>query len=477
MKRTLFIISFLLICASAFCQTFTSDMGKRLTRWTLSSDGRRARTYQILQDLYPGESSATLERRIDNFANNTDDTRKVLLAIYSFGGADYGYTAIKDYFTKQQITVIEQAYVASGGTIEKERTEAERKRQSELAGKRGITKDMARSLTAFCSQNTNMRFLANDVLISKGVSTFACSRVIDSFEDNLDYVEAVLFALYDREGGTERAYHSLRLFLTSSQIQVTDALYEKRDAQRRAERKRVISSFAEPILAKEPYALPEETVNAIADHAKHCANSELRKYPAKNYTLTVKDSLFTYSGSNSGYHKINISLTPDIDRYRVNIFFQIDAIPIKPLSFYSSELNYTCYPACQGYYEFEITRAEYEYSFYVEHKKLKSKEVEAAKTLINEKGQDYMYDYMNALSERRRNYPADCLIDSIVPLSALTLITGDEEGFAKVIEPLTNYLYNKNKFGKQKVKVLLVTINGEFEHIEITLLDKNAVIE
>lgn len=80
-------------------------------------------------------------------------------------------------------------------------------------------------------------------------------------------------------------------------------------------------------------------------------------------------------------------------------------------------------------------------------------------------------------SERRRNYPADCLIDSIVPLSALTLITGDEEGFAKVIEPLTNYLYNKNKFGKQKVKVLLVTINGEFEHIEITLLDKNAVIE
>ena len=353
MKRFIVLLLFLSICVPSYCQTFTSDMGKRLTSWTFSSDSRRAHTYEILREYYPQESYSSLEKRIDNFANSPDDTRKVLLGIYNIGGPDYGYTAIKDYFTKQQIDIIDKAYIANGGSINKERTEAERKKQSELAAKRGITKDIARSLTAFCYQNNNIRYLANDVLVSKGVSTFGCSRIIDTFEDNLDYVEDVIIAIYDREGGIDRAYHSLRLFLNSSQIQVTDALYEQIDSQRREARQSRIEPFVNQIYEGEPYMLPEATIADIAEKARSLAERHLKKYSEKNYTLIVKDSIFTYRGHNEGYHKANLTLTPDVGRNRVDLFLAIDAIPVKPLSFYNSELNYTCYPVCQGYYEFE----------------------------------------------------------------------------------------------------------------------------
>ena len=452
-------------------------MGKRLTSWVLSSDSRRAHTYEILRNYYPQDSYASLERRIDNFASSPEDTKKVLLGIYNIGGPDYGYTAIKDFFTKQQIEIIDKAFIANGGSINKERTDAERKRQSGLAEKRGITKDIARSLRAFCYQNTNMRVLANSVLTEKGVTNFGCSRIIDSFEENLDYVEAVIFALYDREGGTDRAYHSLRLFLNSTQIQVTDSLYETMDSQRREARRLSIEPFANQIYEDEPYMLPEKTVSSIAEKARSFAVRHLKNYPEKNFTLVVKDSLFTYRGHDEGYHKANLTLTPDVGRNRVDLFLAIDAIPVKPLSFYNSDLNYTCYPVCQGYYEFEYTRSERTYSFYVEHKKLKGKEIDANKAKLKSLTREELEQFKASFREKNSHFATDCRSQSPVSLSASTLLTGDENAFHLVMEPVSNFLYNMNKFGKQKVSVTLTTINGELEYVEVSLLDKNAIIE
>ncbi|MBQ6015228.1 MAG: hypothetical protein IJL22_02865 [Bacteroidales bacterium] len=108
---------------------------------------------------------------------------------------------------------------------------------------------------------------------------------------------------------------------------------------------------------------------------------------------------------------------------------------------------------------------------------MKSKDVEAEKARLKAMREEDPEQFKSLVKDNSSHYAKDCRSQSPVSLSASTLLLGDENAFHIVMVPVSNYLYNLNKFGKQKVQVNLVTINGELEYVEVSLLDKNAVIE
>ena len=223
MKRLVIILLSLIVGLQLLGQSITPNIGKRLTIWCNSQDGRMAIALNVLRDKYP--DSDNLLRKVDNFENCKEDTKDVLLSLYRGYGADWAYAAIHEYFTSEQISIIEQLYIANGGNIKTERTNEERKRLSNLALKRGITTDMANRTSRFCYQNNNFRYFVNNILERKGVPVIGSCRVIDNLSDNLDYVEEILFGLYDTYG-TDRAYYTLKEFLSSGQIDVLDEKYD-----------------------------------------------------------------------------------------------------------------------------------------------------------------------------------------------------------------------------------------------------------
>ena len=136
MKRLSIILLSFVFSLQLLGQSITPNMGKRLTAWCYSQDGRMATALNLLRYKYP--NSDNLLRKIDNFENSPDDTKAVLLALYKDYGADWAYAGIHDYFTTEQIAIIEKIYTADGGHIKSERTDDERKQMSNLALKRGM---------------------------------------------------------------------------------------------------------------------------------------------------------------------------------------------------------------------------------------------------------------------------------------------------------------------------------------------------
>lgn len=240
MKRLSIVIFSFLLGIQLFGQTITPNMGKRLTYWCNSQDSRMAIALNVLRHKYP--NSDNLLRKVDNFENSAEDTKMVLLALYQNNGSECAYAAIHDYFTSEQIAIIEKIYIAEGGHVKLERTDEERERMSELALKRGITTDMAYRLSLYCYQNSNFQTFAIGILVKKGVSVMCGSyRIFDNFTKNLDYAEEVLLSLYDVYG-EENAYYTLREFLTISQIDILDDLYETWSAQKKEEKKQQIAN-------------------------------------------------------------------------------------------------------------------------------------------------------------------------------------------------------------------------------------------
>ena len=444
MKRIVCVIVFLLSLTSVFAQGISPEIGRRLTWWTNSKDSREALVYQILRDIYPNEAFGALVRRVDSFSVNLTDAGSVLIGIYNSLGPDYGYTSLRDGFTRVQMDAIEQYYIDHGGRIKKARSEADRAKQSALASKRGITIDMAWRLADFLEKNPNMMYYASSVLSDKGISSLGAYRVLDRFDENLDYVEDVIMAIYDRSGSVDGAYYTLRYFLTLPQIDVTNALYGKRVAVKEKERQRKIAEFVAEVRQKEPYQLSSSSISTYKGFAFDRIDRVMRNADVFEYSIVLKDSIFV-DGSERFEHRPVWELSPSVEGYRHKLDSIIHDMSIEPFEVRNRDLNYTCNAAGYGYYSVSYSVTHDEYLFEVKHNK-------------QEKGV-----LLELESNPNKTY--------------LYLEKGDEDVFEDNKKVIRAFLVEQKKFGKQKVKVVRTLRNGVEEDVDVVLLDKKAVVE
>lgn len=481
MKRI--ICSFVLAVTSfvVVAQTITPEMGQRLTRWTNSKDSREALVYQILRDIYPDVPFSTLMRKVDSFSSNLKDAGDVFLGIYRSLGADYGYASLRDGFSSQQMSAIDKHYTNNGGTIKRDRTDAERKKQSDAAAKRGISIDMAYRLANFVDRYPNMQFLTASVLKEKGISDMGIYRIVDSFDKNLDYVEEVILSLYDRYGSADGAYGDLRLFLTVPQIELMDSIYSKRIEEERrvreqklAEEKRIrereIAVFRTSVFESEPFDLVDSYLNDYAKKASDVIERIVKDIDNKEYTIAIKDSIYAFREPYSYSHKLSLSLPSELEYLRESITLGINDIPIELVRVVDNRLNYSCQAACKGYYEFAYFVHQETRLYEVSNKKLKPAEKEKLEQQLKE-------EYWKQFRVGPYNPYVMASIEVDVPNAVAELVKGDEEAFKEVDKEIATFLYDAKLFGKRKVSVTKTIRNGKVEDIQVILLDKKAVIE
>ena len=410
-------------------------MGKRLTAWCYSQDGRMATALNLLRYKYP--NSDNLLRKIDNFENSPDDTKAVLLSLYKDYGADWAYAGIHDYFTSEQIAIIEKIYISEGGHIKSERTDDERKQMSNLALKRGITTDMANRLSLYCYQNHNFQYFVIRILVGKGVSDMGSYRIIDNFSINLDYVEEILLSLYETYGA-ESAYYTLREFLTSGQINALDEMYDtwvavkKEEKRRQEEQKRVqIQHIVDSIHELEPFTISNASrehsnINKILFEGMHnCLEDYIFDNEKESFSVSLSDDVLLDPNAGTT-HTIAVFTNP------------IDSVLIEKLTI---AINNTVLPNVL------YTIEDYNYTFG-----------------IKAKGHfDLQYDFHTIENDFRINYSKGegYMQDKLI------LKEGDEACFQNYYEQLKQFIIDEGGKFRNKVKLRQYIRNDEVFAITI----------
>ena len=427
MKRLVIIVLLLLFGLQLTGQSITPNIGQRLTNWCNSQDGRMATALNILREKYP--NSDNLLRKVDNFENSKEDTKYVLLSLYRGYGADWAYTAIHDYFTPEQISIIEQLYIANGGFIKKERTNEERKRLSNLALKRGITTDMANRTRRFCHQNTNFRYFVNNILEKNGVSVMGSCRIIDNLSNNLDYVEEILFGLYDTYGA-DRAYYTIKEFLTTSQINALDELYDnwgeiKKEKKKKQENQKqiAIQYIIDSIHNLEPVTISEYSPteyqrikNVLISNLYKC----LENYQSDNYSIKLSDDVLVDPNEGT-LHTISITVNPPNENIANEINKSIASVS-------PSNVFYTI--------------KKYNHSFPIKYKD----------------HFEIQYDYTTEEEDLVISYK---IWDEIV------LKKGNAEVFRQYFDKIKQSIIKRGAYGRNRIKVKTHFINGNFVDLEI----------
>lgn len=481
MKRIICTLFFVIASLTSIAQNITPEMGLRLTRWTNSKDSREALVYQILRDIYPNEPFNTLMRKADSFSSNPKDAGDVFVGIYNSLGADYAYASLRDGFSRQQMVAIDNYYIANGGGIKRVRSESDRKQNSAAAAKRGISKEIALRLMVFVDQYPNMQYIVASVLNEKGITDMGIYRIIDSFDENLDYVEEVILAIYDRYGSAEGAYGDLRLFLTVPQIEIMDSIYadrveekrrikEQRLAEERRIREQEIDAFKKNAYAQEPYNLNAERQKDYANKALKVIDQIVKSIDSKDYSISVKDSIFAFRNPYRYTHKLSISLPAELESLRDKITNGINEIPVDLLYVADNRLSVSCQVENKGYYECTYSLYQESVPFEVSNKKLKPAEKEDLEKQLKE-------DYWKQHSVGPYNHYVMASVQVDVPNSVASLIKGNETEFDSVKDEIASFLYDAKLFGKRKVKVIKTIRNGKVEDIQVFLLDKKTVIE
>lgn len=410
-------------------------MGKRLTAWCYSQDGRMATALNLLRYKYP--NSDNLLRKIDNFENSPDDTKAVLLALYKDYGADWAYAGIHDYFTIEQIAIIEKIYTAYGGHIKSERTDDERKQMSNLALKRGITTDMANRLSLYCYQNHNFQYFVIRILVGKGASDMGSYRIIDNFSMNLDYVEEILLSLYETYGA-ESAYYTLREFLTNSQINTLDEIYDnwiavkKEEKRQREEQKRIqIQHIVDSIHKVEPFTISNTSseynnLNKMLFKEMHnCLQEYILDNEKESFSVSLSDDVLIDPNAGTT-HTIAVFTNP------------IDSVLIEKLTI---AINNTKLP------DVLYTIEDYNYTF----------------GIIAKGHFDLQYDFHTIENDFRINYSKG----EGYMQEKLILKEGDETCFQLYYEELKQYIINEGGKFRNKIKLKQYIRNGEVFSIKI----------
>lgn len=411
-------------------QDVSYEIGRRLSYWATSNGQREALSYQLMRQEYPNESTAQLARRIDNMAYDPATMQSFIVAIYNWLGADYAYTSLRDAFTTAQMNLIDHYYETTGGKIER-RNDADRKKNSDAAKLNGINENIALRLAQYCDINQGLRALVFRALGDKGVSTFGCSRIIDNFPSNLDYAYYSIMSIYEREGSTDRAYYTLRNFLSPSEIDMFDQKYLDICREKEEKRQIAISEYSKKIYAKEPYRIPYSNISDFEYEICNKLNRLTDELNEQEYSIVIRDSIFiARDGGNT--QRIHLDLSSNIEHLRKPIEDILNGTRIYGASFENKELNYSCFGRSEGYFKMDYS------------------------SIVRE---DFFAVKYNSLQH------VECL-----------------EGDAKEIEPLikdiANFLWKNDKtFGKRKVKVVRTIRNGETLDTQISLLKNSYKIE
>lgn len=394
-------------------QTITPEMGKRLTAWCNSKDERMATALSILREKYP--NSNNLMRKVDDFENCKEDTRDVLLSLYRGYGADWAYSAIHHHFTLQQLTTIEQLYMANGGIIKKERTDEERKQKSNLALKRGITIDIANRLSSYIYQrNNNFQYFAIGIITEKGVSEMGSYRIIDNLSNNLDYVEEILFRLYDTYGA-ENAYYTFREFLTSNQISALDGMYanwkiikEKQQQEADRKKKEQIQHIEDSIHQLEPFSIvdfPNE-YNNIKDELYFAMYKCLSNYhidnQTENYSITLSDDI-TIDPKNGTTHSVDIASNPHDSVIIYRLTTAIKSIEAPVIKHIINKYNYSFEINTAGHFDLQYDFQTKEHDFYVIYTSSRTLELKEGDEPTFQYYYNDIREYIRQHNERRRN--------------------------------------------------------------------------
>lgn len=379
MKRlsAILLVVLLFVSIQSSGQSITPNMGKRLTYWCNSSDARMATVLSLLGELYP--DSEHLLRKVDNFEYNVEDTKAVLLALYKKYGADWAYAGINDYFTSEQIAIIEQLYLASGGYIKKERTEEERERMSNLALQRGITIDMANRLSRYCYQDKNFQYFAIRILVGEGVSDMGCYRIIDNFSKNLDYVEDILLSCYEIQG-KDYAYYILREFLTGNQIDILDGMYDnwqaaqiEKERQAESQRQKELQHKIDSVRNLEPFTLSDIS-NTNYNLIKKALFSEMQKclkinrYKKDNYSIKIIDDLQVYPDKGTD-HNLSITVDPQDERISDILKTTLESVQFSALSIKLEEFDYSLQVSYKDHFVIQYNYSTEETDMVVVYKK------------------------------------------------------------------------------------------------------------
>lgn len=432
-QKKIFILCMLLCLAGIVNAQSMSELGKKLTKWTLSSDSRRSSVNRILLYEYPGSDNSDLLKKIDNFGNNPSDTKMVLVGLYKNNGPDYGYMILRDYFSKKELAAIDAIYEANGGTIKKYRTEEDRKKGNETARMKGITADIAKQLSWWCNNTPNTIYYVSNALSERGFGDMGYYRIMDAFEENLDYAEAVLMSVCEMSGGADQAYPILRTFLNQNQISLVVGLYAKYKTEKKAKREEAIQKLEEQALDNEPYAIDERELESIKNKANEKVLQLLDKRDRKNVAISIIDQV-SIGRSDTTNHNLVVNIEPMDNQLKEAIVREIKTIKGHPKVIHNEKLDYRLLVASKGIFNVDINQ-----------------HVDTTVMQIR-------------------------IVRDSWGFAEPVLVEGNKAVFESEIKTIETFIKQKNLTGKKKIKMIKCSTNEKAKVVSIDLADKKEPI-